>query len=61
MERKLTKKEYDINYAKTKLKRVPLDLKKEFYEDVALIAKSCGMSVNGFIKEAINEKIQRMN
>lgn len=46
-----------LKYAKEKLKRVPLDLKKDEYERLSAAAKSAGTSINGFIKSAINEKI----
>ncbi len=45
-----------LKYAKEKLKRVPLDLKKEEYERLSAAAKSADMSINGFIKAAISEK-----
>ena len=53
-----TKKQgqYSVEYAKTNLKRIPLDVKKEYYEDV--IQKS-GLSVRAFILSAIEEKIAR--
>lgn len=51
-------KRASIKFAKEKLKRVPLDLKKEDYERLSVAAKSAGMSVNGFIRAAINEKIE---
>ena len=52
-------KEYSIKYAKENLKRVPLDLKKEEYERLSMSARSENMSINGFIKKAIEEKIAR--
>lgn len=53
-------RDYSLQYAKDNLKRVPLDLKKEEYEILSAAAKSIDMSVNGFIKSAINEKISNM-
>lgn len=53
-------KEYSLKYAKENLKRVPLDLKKEEYEKLSDAAKSADMSINGFIKEAIEEKISQL-
>lgn len=53
------RKEYLYQYQKEKLKRVPLDLKKSDYEEVATAASAKGQSVNGYIKEAIKEKIER--
>lgn len=48
-----------LAYAKEKLKRVPLDLKKADYDKLALAAAAAGASVNGYIKQAIAEKIER--
>jgi hypothetical protein len=48
-----------IKYAKEKLKRIPLDVKKEEYERYKAFAESKGMSVRGFIISAIEEKIER--
>ena len=50
-------KKASLRYAKDKLKRVPLDLKKEEYELLSAAAKASGKSINGYIKEAIAEKI----
>ena len=52
-----SQKKASLKYARENLKRVPLDLKKEEYERLSVAAKSVGMSINGFIKAAINEKI----
>lgn len=54
-----SQKKASLRYAKEKLKRVPLDLKKEEYERLSVAAKADQKSINGFIKEAINEKIER--
>lgn len=54
-------KQQRINYAKEKLKRVPLDLQKTKYESVKSHAESRGESVNGFIKRAIDETMERDN
>lgn len=53
-------KEYSISYAKKNLKRIPLDVKKEYYDDViAPAAKNCNQSVRAFILSAIEEKIDK--
>lgn len=50
------------NYAKKNLKRVPLDMQQDYYNDVLLPAvKESGETVNGFIKSAISEKIDRLH
>lgn len=38
--------------------RIPLDVRKEYHEYVKIKAKEFGMSVNGFIKQAIDEKCE---
>lgn len=53
------RKEYLINYHKEKLKRVPLDLSLQKYEEVKTHSQETGESVNGFIKRAINETMER--
>lgn len=50
----------NMRYAKNNLKRIPLDVKKEYYTDV--IEKEAykrNISVRAFILEAIEEKIER--
>ena len=48
-----SKTEYNINYAKEKLKRIPLDVQKEKYEEIKEAATATGETVNGYIKKAI--------
>ena len=48
-------------YAKTHLKRVPLDVTKEKYDAIKAAADANGESVNGFIKAAIDERLDRLN
>ena len=52
------RKESMYKYARENLKRVPLDVQKETYEKITAAAKSAGMSVNGYIKQAITEKME---
>ncbi|MDE6052724.1 MAG: hypothetical protein K2G55_02960 [Lachnospiraceae bacterium] len=54
-----TKKQYDMQYAKDKLKRIPLNVQKEKYEEIKAAAKSVGEPINGYIKKAIDERIER--
>ena len=52
--------QYSIQYAKKNLKRIPLDVRKEYYDEVIVKeAEKCGMSVRAFILTAIDEKIKR--
>lgn len=53
------KVDYHNTYAKDKLKRIPLDVTKEKYTEIQEHIKNRGESVNGFIKRAIDETIQR--
>lgn len=55
------KAKYDIEYAKNKLKRIPLDVKKEKYEEIKAAATAADESVNGYIKKAIDERMERDN
>ena len=59
MPTKEDKAKYDIQYAKSKLKRIPLDVKKEEYEQIKAAADAAGESVNGYIKQAIKQRMQR--
>ena len=51
-------KKYSIKYARENLKRIPLDVKKEYYDKVIVAeAEKRWMSVRAFILQAIEEKI----
>lgn len=51
--------EYLYDYAKEKLKRIPLDVQKEKYEEIKAAAEKANESVNGYIKKAIDERMAR--
>lgn len=55
------RKEYIYQYAKEKLKRIPLDVPKSSYEEIKNHAEAHSESVNGFIKRAIQETMERDN
>lgn len=55
------KKQYDIQYAKENLKRIPLDVPKATYEQIKAHAEAHSESVNGFIKRAINDTMKQDN
>ena len=59
--KQLKKKQYDIQYAKENLKRIPLDVPKATYEEIKAHAEAHSESVNGFIKRAITDTIKRDN
>ena len=50
-----------MEYAKKNLKRVPLDVQKEHYDRIKNHAEGRGETVNGFIKRAIDETMERDN
>ena len=52
------RKESMYNYAKKNLKRIPLDVQKEKYEEIKAAAESAGESVNGYIKKAVDERME---
>lgn len=54
-----SKKKYDIQYAKNKLKRIPLDVQKEKYDKIKAAAVIAGESVNRYIKNAISQRMER--
>ncbi|MCR5775483.1 MAG: hypothetical protein K6G42_10405 [Lachnospiraceae bacterium] len=51
-------KGYTEKYAKEHLKRIPLDVKKDKYEEIKTAADKAGESVNGFIKKAVDDRLQ---
>ena len=55
------RKEYLYDYQKSKLKRIPLDVQKEKYEEIASAASAAGESVNGYIKKAIDQRLESDN
>ena len=54
-------KQSRYNYAKKALKRIPLDVQKEKYEEIKTAADNAGEPVNGYIKKAIDERMERDN
>lgn len=55
---KENKAKYDIEYAKKNLKRIPLDVSKDFYSTIQNQASINNESVNGYIKKAIRNRIE---
>lgn len=53
------KKNYNANYAKTNLKRIPLDVQKEKYDQIKAAADTAGEKVNSYIKRAVDERMER--
>ena len=57
MPTKENKSKYDIQYDKNNLKRIPLDVRKEKYEEIKAAAEKAGETVNGYIKKAIDQRM----
>ena len=54
-----SQKQARYNYAKKALKRIPLDVQKEKYEEIKAAADAANEPVNRYIKNAIEERMQR--
>ena len=52
-------KQYVYDYKAEKIKRVPLDVQMAFYDEIKAAADQAGESVNGYIKEAIRQRMER--
>lgn len=53
--------QYRLEYAKRKYKRVPLDLPLAKYDEIKTYCAKNGETVNGFIKKAIEMRLQSNN
>ena len=54
-------KKATTKYKEKNIKRIPLDVQKEKYDEVKAAADRAGETVNGYIKRAIDERIEREN
>ena len=54
-----SQKKASIKYHEKNIKRIPLDVQKEKYEEIKAAAKASDESVNGYIKKAIDERMGR--
>ena len=61
MPRSKASNEAQYRYNASHIKRVPLDLQKSTYEEIKAHAEARSESVNGFIKRAISETMERDN
>ena len=50
-------KAYSIEYARQKLKRIPLDVQLDKYAEIQAAAASAGEPVNTYIKKAIDMRM----
>lgn len=51
------KKQYIKEYAKKNLKRIPLDVQMDKYDEIKKASEEAGETVNGFIKKAIDNRL----
>ena len=51
-------KRANIKYKEKSIKRIPLDVQKEKYEAIKAAAEATGESVNGYIKTAVDRRIE---
>lgn len=54
-------KQSSYKYKAKNIKRIPLDVQKEKYEEIKTHANTQKETVNGFIKRAIDETMERDN
>ncbi len=52
------KKQYSMEYAKQKYKRIPLDVTIEKYEEIKTASQEAGETINGYIKQAIDRRLE---
>ena len=53
-----SQKRASLKYAKTNLKRIPLDVQISKYEEIKAAAGAAGETVNGYIKKAIDIRME---
>ena len=54
-------KKATTKYKEKNIKRIPLDVQKEKYDEIKAAADRAGETVNGYIKRAIDERMEREN
>lgn len=54
-------KKADMKYKKAHIKRIPLDVQKEKYDEIKAAADKAGETVNGYIKKAIEQRMESEN
>jgi len=59
MKSKEEKYKYDVEYHRTHTKRIPLDVRLAEYDTIKAAADAAGETVNGFIKRAIQYRINK--
>ena len=59
MPRTAASNQAQYKYNAEHLKRIPLDVQKDIYDTIKTAADAAGQSVNGYIKQAISERMER--
>lgn len=54
-----SQKKANTKYREKSIKRIPLDVQKEKYEEIKTAATTAGESVNGYIKKAIDQRMEQ--
>lgn len=54
-------KKANAKYREKSIKRIPLDVQKEKFEEIKAASEKAGETVNGYIKKAIDERMKRDN
>ena len=54
-----SQKQATVKYKEKNIKRIPLDVQKEKYEEIKAAADAAGEKVNTYIKKAIDERMER--
>ena len=54
-----SQKQATVKYKEKYIKRIPLDVQKEKYEEIKAAADAAGEKVNTYIKKAIDERMER--
>lgn len=52
---------YSVEYNKKNYKRIPLDVSFKMYDDIKKASENENESINGFIKKAINDRLNKNN
>lgn len=56
-----SQKKANTKYREKSIKRIPLDVQKEKYEEIKMAAEAAGESVNGYIKKAVDRRMEQDN
>lgn len=52
------KKQYSLEYAKKHIKRIPLDVQLDKFEEIKKASEEAGETINGYIKKAIDTRLE---